>query len=240
MTYEKQFTISVIIPAYNEEKTILEILEKVSEQIIPNVKFEIIVVDDGSTDKTQDILLRSPHLYDKFLKNEKNGGKGLAVINALTQASGDYILFQDADLEYDPNDYDKLIKPVVLFDADIVIGSRLKGSQITRVSYFWHKIGNILISTYFNILYGTTFTDIYSCYVLYKKDLVDPTSLKKHGWDQQAEIICEIVANGSKFYEVPINYYGRSYDEGKKIRPYHIIPVFWTIIIKRISKTFNM
>ena len=104
-------------------------------------------------------------------------------------------------------DYDKLIKPVVLFDADIVIGTRLKGSQITRVSYFWHKIGNILISTYFNILYGTTFTDIYSCYVLYKKDLVDPTSLKKHGWDQQAEIICEIVANGSKWFNFHFSNY---------------------------------
>ena len=137
--------ISIIIPAYNEQATIIELLEKVIEQKIETVEFQVIVIDDGSTDKTLALLESRPELYSKLVKQAENCGKGAAVKVGLAESDGDYILFQDADLEYDPADYSKLLEPVLRFDADVVMGSRMVGSQITRVSYFWHKLGNWVI-----------------------------------------------------------------------------------------------
>ena len=133
------------------------------------------------------------------------------------KASGQYVLFQDADLEYDPKDYKKLLEPVLLFDADLVIGSRLSASQLTRVYYFWHKVGNRVLTLLFNILNNTTFTDIYSCYVIFKADLINPNKLLTSGWEQHAEILSTVVSKSSSYYEVPVNYYGRTYEEGKNI-----------------------
>ena len=227
--------LSIIIPAYNEQATIIELLEKVDEQKIEAVKLQIIVIDDGSTDKTVALLESRPKLYSKLVKQTQNGGKGAAVKAGLEQADGDYVLFQDADLEYDPADYSKLLEPVLRFDADVVMGSRMGGSPITRVSYFWHKVGNWVITFSFNILNNTTFSDVYSCYLLYRRSLVDSSKLTTQGWDQHAEILTKSVAAGTRFFEVPISYYGRTYDEGKKIRAHHIIPVFWTMFIKRFN-----
>ncbi|MEC8726301.1 MAG: glycosyltransferase family 2 protein, partial [Pseudomonadota bacterium] len=122
------------------------------------------------------------------------------------------------------------------FSADVVIGSRFIAPEYTRVSYFWHKFGNRVLTFIFNILNNTTFTDIYSCYLMYRRDLVDPTSLKSMGWDQHAEILSIAVHNSKAFYEVPVSYHGRGYDEGKKIRAQHGIGVIWTIIRKRIMR----
>lgn len=227
--------LSIIIPAYNEQATIIKLLEKVSEQKIEAVELQVIVIDDGSKDKTVALLESRPELYSKLVKQTQNGGKGAAVKAGLAQADGDYILFQDADLEYDPADYPKLLEPVLRFDADVVMGSRMVGSSITRVSYFWHKVGNWLITFVFNILNNTTFSDVYSCYLLYRRSLVDSNKLTTQGWDQHAEILTKSVAGGTRFFEVPISYYGRTYDEGKKIRAHHIIPVFWTMFIKRLN-----
>lgn len=228
--------LSIIIPAFNEEKTIITILEKVKRVVLEGIEKEIIVVDDCSSDKTVDLIEKRTDLYDLLIKQPKNGGKGAAVKAGLQSSKGDYILFQDADLEYDPEDYIKLIYPVLHFNADVVMGSRLVASQITRVSYFWHRVGNKFITFLFNILNNTTFTDVYSCYLLYKSSLVDPSCLHTSGWEQHAEILSNAIINGSKFYEVPINYYGRTYDEGKKIRAYNILPVIATMLIKRIFK----
>ena len=165
-----------------------------------------------------------------------NSGKGAAVKKGLLNATGEYILFQDADLEYDPSDYQKLLKPVLNFKADIVIGSRLAASQLTRVYYFWHKLGNKFITFLFNVLNNTTFTDIYSCYLLFRSDLLKPEDLRSDGWDQQAEILSLIVSRGKSFYEVPVNYYGRTYEEGKKIRAHHAVAVLLTILRKRFFR----
>ena len=225
--------ISIIIPAYNEEKTILSLLERVAAQNIAGCELEIIVIDDGSKDLTRSLLEQNPHLYHKLILQAKNGGKGAAVKAGLLAAGGDYILFQDADLEYDPADYAKLFEPVLRFDADIVIGSRLVASPITRVSYFWHRVGNRFITLFFNVLNNSTFTDIYTCYLLYRRSLVDPQKLMTTGWEQQAEILSLAVRNAQAMYEVPVNYYGRTYAEGKKIRAIHVFGILQTIVAKR-------
>ena len=228
--------LSVIVPAYNEEKTIIKLLKKVRDVDINGVTKEIIVIDDCSVDNTLSLLEENEILYDFLIKLPKNSGKGEAVKNGLLKASGQYILFQDADLEYDPNDYKKLLEPVIRFDADLVIGSRLIASQLTRVYYFWHKVGNKFITFLFNIINNTTFTDIYSCYIVFKTNLINPEELSTSGWEQQAEILSKVVSKSRSFYEVPVNYYGRTYEEGKKIRPHNAISVLLTIIIKRVFR----
>ena len=228
--------ISIIIPAFNEDSTIIELLKKVREVETEGFEKEIIVVDDCSSDDTLLLLERNKNLYTKLIKSKVNSGKGAAVKKGLLNATGEYILFQDADLEYDPSDYQKLLKPVLNFKADIVIGSRLAASQLTRVYYFWHKLGNKFITFLFNILNNTTFTDIYSCYLLFRSDLLKPEDLWSDGWDQQAEILSLIVSRGKSFYEVPVNYYGRTYEEGKKIRAHHAVAVLLTILKKRFFR----
>lgn len=228
-------SLSVLIPAYNEQSTIIQVLESVQAQKIDGVDFEVIVIDDGSKDDTVALLEARPDLYTHLIKQPQNGGKGAAVQAGLRRARGDFVLFQDAGLEYDPNEYDKLLAPVLRFDADIVMGSRLVASQITRVHYFWHKMGNRFITLLFNVLNNTTYTDIYSCYLLFRRTLIDPEKLRTFGWEQQAEILTIATNGAKKIFEVPISYYDRSYDEGKKVRAHHIIADLKTIITKRFT-----
>jgi glycosyltransferase involved in cell wall biosynthesis len=228
--------LTVLVPTYNEEATILGILKRVGEQKIDGINIEVVVVDDGSTDNTLELLEQNPDLYAKLIKRPLNGGKGAAVKTGLMEATGDYVLFQDADLEYDPAEYEKLLAPVLNFDADIVMGSRLVASPCTRVSYFWHKLGNRLITLVFNILNNTTFTDVYSCYLLFRRELIDPKELRAEGWEQQAEILSRAVAGAKSMFEVPISYYGRTYAEGKKIKAHHAITVLWTIVVRRVLR----
>lgn len=217
--------VSVIVPVYNEERTIVSILERVKSVSVPGVSFEVVVVDDGSKDRSRELLDARPDLYSTFIKHAQNRGKGGAVKTGLDAATGDYILFQDADLEYDPAEYSKLLRPVVEFDADLVMGSRFMAPEYTRVHYFWHKLGNSLITFIFNVLNNTTFTDIYTCYLLYRRDLVKASELRSEGWEQHAEILSLASRRGKNLYEVPISYHGRGYDEGKKIKAHHTIAV---------------
>jgi glycosyltransferase involved in cell wall biosynthesis len=226
--------ITIIIPVFNEEGTIIQLLLDARAQHIDGIEFEIVVVDDGSKDNTLALLEQNPNLYDKLIGLPKNSGKGAAVLAALRVATGDYILFQDADLEYSPSDYAALIYPVTAFDAEIVMGSRLSAPKFTRVQYFSHKIGNRFITFMFNIMFNTTFTDIYTCYLLYKRDLVNPDELVSFGWEQHAEILCRAVRRAKVIYEVPISYHGRSYEEGKKIKARHLIPIVGMICRRRI------
>lgn len=223
-------TVSIVIPAYNEQSTILACLEKVRAQSVPGIAFEVIVVNDGSKDATLERLKSRPELYSKLIERPRNGGKGAAVQDGLSAATGDFILFQDADLEYDPSDYAALLAPILDRGAEVVLGSRFVAPKQTRVFYFWHRLGNSFISLLFNLVNNTTFTDIYSCYLVFKKSLVDPDRLTTFGWEQQAEILTKAIKASRIWYEVPINYHGRSYDEGKKIRAHHVIPVLATII----------
>jgi len=228
--------ISIIIPTYNESKTIIEILQKVNYEKGRVFDFEIIVVDDGSTDNTQELLNVNRDLFSTSLKHDSNQGKGAAVKTGLLVANGDYILFQDADLEYSPKDYNKIFDIVKQFNTDVVIGSRFKNSEFTKVLYFWNKVGNKIITLLFNLLFNTTFTDIYSCYFLYRRDLINPENIKTKGFNQQAELLSKAVKKGTGFYEVPITYNGRTFKQGKKIKFYHIFGVIFTILINRFRK----
>ena len=231
-----RYKVSIIVPAFNEEATILSTLKRIRAQEIDGVHFEVVVVDDGSTDGTISLLDANPDLYDVFVRQPSNGGKGAAVRAGLQNATGEYILFQDADDEYDPDDYFNLILPIMRFDADVVMGSRMIAPQYTRVSYFWHKVGNRFITFAFNILNNTTFTDIYTCYLVYRRNLLEPDELVSDGWEQQAEILTRIIARSKNAYEVPISYHGRTYSEGKKIRAHDIIDVISTIIYRRFFR----
>lgn len=235
-------TLTVLVPVYNEQETILKILDLVAQQREPlkskGVALEVVVVNDGSIDNTSSVLSTRPDLYATFVNLKKNQGKGGAVREGLKVATGDYVLFQDADLEYDPSEYSRLIGPVVSFQADIVMGSRMLAPQCTRVHYYWNKIGNRFITWILNVLYNKTFTDIYTCYFLFRRNLIDPNKLATVGFEQQAEILCKALrckpGKNRIIYEVPISYHGRTYEEGKKIRAYHIFSVIWAIIRFRI------
>ena len=227
--------LSIIVPIYNEENTLKEVLTSLSK-LKENVQFiEIIVVNDGSTDNSLKILNENDNLYDHLINNSQNKGKGNAVKSALEKASGKYVIFQDADLEYDPNDFIKFIKLIRKFSPDLIIGSRFNYADYTRSHHFFNKIGNYFITFLFNIIYQTTFTDVYSCYACFKKELLNHNNLKTNGFEQHAEILCKVVRNGKTFYEVPINYNGRTHEEGKKIKFYHIFAVIFQIIIGKFK-----
>jgi glycosyltransferase involved in cell wall biosynthesis len=228
--------VSIIIPAFDEEAGILKVLAAIRKQHVPGCRFEVIVVDDGSHDGTPALLQKFPDLYDKLVTHPKISGKGAAVISGLKVATGTYVLFQDADLEYSPQEYTALFYPITEFGAQIVLGSRFLAPKYTRVQYFSHKVGNRLITLLFNLLYNMTFTDIYSCYLIYQRDLVTPDELVSRGWEQHAEILCRAVRRAKIVYEVPISYHGRTYEEGKKIRGHNIIEVLIMIIRSRFMK----
>ncbi len=226
--------ISILIPLYNEEDTVIEILEKVNKQNNETISLEIIVIDDGSTDGSAELLSKNVQLYNHFIKLKKNSGKGAAIKEGLKIATGDYILFQDADLEYDPNDYSKIFYVIENFNAEVIIGSRNLSPDYIRVYNFFHKLGNKVITGIFNLLNNTTFTDIYSCYLCIKKESVDINKIKSKGWEQHAEILSLAIQNSTIHYEVPISYSGRTFEEGKKIKGRHVFKVIYMIFKKRI------
>ena len=225
--------LSIIIPVYNEEKTVLKSLQSVKDLNKNLFQHEVIVVNDGSQDSTSKILNENKNLYDKLLTNETNKGKGFSIKRGIIEAKGTHIICHDADLEYNPKDILKFEKIFADFDADGVLGSRFNYSDYTRSHNILNKFANHLITFTFNLLYNTTFTDIYSCYFAFKKELIDPNLLQTSGFEQHAEILCKVVKSGKKFYEVPINYSGRSYSEGKKIRPHHFFSVIYQIFLRR-------
>jgi len=228
-----QKLLTIVVPVYNEEKTIKNVLLSLTKLREKIKTIEIIVVNDGSKDNSLKILRENHNYYDVLINNFQNKGKGSAVKNALEKANGKYIIFQDADLEYDPQDFIKFVNLINKFSPDLIIGSRFNYSDYTRSHHFFNKIGNICITFIFNLFYQTTFTDVYSCYACFKRELLDHHNLKSNGFEQHAEILCKVVKKGKTFYEVPINYNGRTHDEGKKIKFYHIFSVIYQIAIGR-------
>jgi glycosyltransferase involved in cell wall biosynthesis len=203
----------VVIPCYNERSTIAELLERV--RTVP-IEKQIIVVDDGSTDGTRDILKEQMTRGDVMVYlMERNGGKGSAVQEGLRHVEGDVVIIQDADLEYDPADYPLLLKPIETGKAKAVYGSRFLGEH--KAMYFWHSLGNRMLTLLTNILYDTTLTDMETCYKVFTADIARKLVLREPRWGFDPEITARILKMGHRIYEVPISYAGREYLEGKKI-----------------------
>jgi len=226
--------LSIIVPAYNEEKTIIQILEKLQKTKPEDVSYQVIVINDCSKDNTKTLLEANGHLYEILINNSNNIGKGGSVRKALECAKGQYVIFQDADLEYDPSDFTKFFDLIFKFNPDVILGSRFNFDKFSKSHYFFNKIGNYFLTFLFNILFNTTFTDIYCCYFCFKRELIDPKNLKTCGFEQQAEILAKCVKSSNSFYEVPVNYNGRTGHEGKKIKFYHIFSVIKEILKNRI------
>ena len=207
--------LSIVMPVYNEKNTIKEIVEKVLK--LEMLK-ELIIVDDGSTDGTRDIL-KNMNLDNKVKKifHEKNIGKGKALGTGFKEVTGDIVAIQDADLEYDPSEFEELTDPIRKGVADVVYGSRLSGGKPQRVYMFWHKLGNSLITLTANILFNSTLTDIETCYKAFTKEIIKDITIKSKRFSVEPEITAKVLKKKCRIYEIPISYYGRSYNEGKKI-----------------------
>jgi len=208
--------LSVIVPVFNERTTLVEVIRRMRAVELPDgIEREIIVIDDGSTDGTRDVLRQLGDSTVRVLKHETNRGKGAAVRTGLQVASGDYILIQDADLEYDPEDWPKMIAPVQRGRARVVYGSRFTGER--RNMLFLHWVGNRLLSLVTNMLYNTTLSDMETCYKLFDRQVLDGITIKSDRFEFEPEITAKVLRRGYHIYEVPISYSGRDFDEGKKI-----------------------
>lgn len=226
--------LSILIPVYNEEKTVKKVIDLVKKVNLGKVKKEIIVVDDKSTDKTLKVLEQIKDI--KLIKHARNKGKGAAIKTAIQNASGDIIIIQDADLEYDPNDYNKLIKPIIDKKALVVYGSRRlnkKNKQYSGLSFF---LGGVLLTWAFNILFLQRITDEPTCYKTFKADIIKKIDFKGQRFEWEPEVTAKIAKKGIKIHEVPINYYPRSAKEGKKIKWKDGIQALWILIKERFTK----
>ena len=228
-------TISVIIPVYNEKNTIKECLERVKKSNTCGLKLEIIVSDNNSTDGTKEILKSLEDDQVKVFFLNKNRGKGSNIKNALKEANGDIILFQDADLEYSPEDFPDLLKPILNNDADVVFGSRLTRAKSTKIVGFPNYIGNKIFTFIFNFLFNTIFTDIATGYKVFKKNIIKDITIKSNGFEIEPEITAKISKNKNiNIYEVPITISSRTITEGKKVRWWDFFIYIYTMIKWRI------
>lgn len=209
--------LSIIIPVYNEKDYILSVLEKVNKQK-DKFDLEIIVTDDGSIDGTADLIKNNKHLYNKAIFNQKNEGKGSAIKECLNHVTGDYVLIQDADLEYNPDEYINLVSPIINYNAEIVFGSRFKGGQPERVLYFKNRVANFILSLLVSILTDINFSDVETGYKLIKTSKLKSLNLNEKSFGIEIEIVMKLAKTNSNFYEVGISYHGRTYEEGKKIK----------------------
>jgi glycosyltransferase involved in cell wall biosynthesis len=225
--FSSNFKLSIVIPAYNERATISEAIDSVLNS---PYKKEIIIIDDGSTDGTRELLqdFQHPEIIKVF--HEKNAGKGKAIQTGFSRATGDIVLIQDADLEYDPVDYPNLLGPILNGKADVVYGSRFAGHGAHRVLYFWHYIGNKFLTLLSNIFTNLNLTDMESCYKVFTREALADIELKENRFGFEPEITAKVAKKRLRIYEVPISYYGRTYEEGKKINWKDGLWALWCVI----------
>ncbi len=217
-----KMTLSVIIPAYNEEKTIISIIEHVLRAETLGIDKELVVVDDCSADRTselvKDFIAKNPTANIQLYRHEKNSGKGAALHTGIEKAKGDFIIVQDADLEYDPREFKDLLKPILEGFADVVFGSRFMGSNPHRILFFWHTIGNKFLTFVSNLFTNLNLTDMETCYKLFRSEILKSINLKEKRFGFEPEVTAKVSRYPNvRIYEVGISYYGRTYAEGKKI-----------------------
>jgi glycosyltransferase involved in cell wall biosynthesis len=219
--------LSVIMPVYNERKTLEQIVEQV---LATGLAHEIVMVDDGSTDGSREVMKQwEDHPVVRVIYHERNMGKGSAVRTAFEAATGEVYVIQDADLEYDPRDYHKLLQPIEEDRADVVYGSRFIGGPARKI-YFWHRAGNMLLTLLTNVLYNLDLSDMETCYKCFRAEVVRDMPLRSRRFEFEPEFTAKVAKRKYRVYEVAISYYGREFDEGKKITGWDAIPAIWTLI----------
>ncbi|MDO1447334.1 glycosyltransferase family 2 protein [Rhodocytophaga aerolata] len=223
MVHTPLLKLSIIIPAYNEGRTVHLILDKIKQVcLVNNIQKEVIIVNDCSKDNTEEAILRyqqnNPELALSYYKHEVNKGKGAALHTGISKASGQYLIIQDADLEYDPREYNLLLQPVLEGFADVVYGSRFMGGNPHRILFFWHTIGNKFLTFLSNMFTNLNLTDMETCYKLFRTDMIQQIKLEENRFGFEPEVTAKVARiPGIRIYEVGISYYGRTYAEGKKI-----------------------
>ena len=231
--------LSVVIPAYNEERTIRQVLERVRAVDLAPVEKEVLVVDDGSKDRTAELARAVPGVT--VIRHERNGGKGAAVRTGIHAAGGDIVIIQDADLEYDPQDFPAMIAPILAGETDVVIGSRFVHERPRfflgkrRSPYFMHYVGNLAIVALTNLLYRKSFTDYEGCYKAFRRSTLIAVPVNATGFEFDNELLCKLFRRGVRAREVPIRYAPRSYASGKKITWRHGVVMLWTIVKWRFA-----
>ncbi|MBI2541610.1 glycosyltransferase family 2 protein [Candidatus Woesearchaeota archaeon] len=231
--------LSILIPVFNESNTLMEILAKIKKVDLGGIGKEVIIVDDASTDGSREIIKKLGKKYVKIFQ-PRNMGKGAALKAGIRAATGDFVIFQDADLEYDPQDYIKLLQPILGNRSDVAFGSRFVNQRLVlfgkdRIAHPTHYIGNKFLTTTFNILYGTELTDVEPCYKMFKSSILKNTDVVSNGFEYDIELMCRLVKKGHKIIQIPIRYNPRSFQEGKKINWRDGITAFLIMLKFRIN-----